>query len=109
MKRSANIHPTACVHPNAILDDTVKVGPYSIIGEKVCVGAETEIGNACVLDGNTRIGKHCRIFTGAVIGVEPQDLKYKGEDTQVIIGDDNVIREYVTVNRGTGESGKTVI
>ncbi len=109
MKRTAHIHPTACVHPGASLDENVNVGPYTIIGEKVCVGAETEIGNACVLDGNTRIGKRCRVFTGAVIGVVPQDLKYKGEDTQVLVGDDNVIREYVTINRATGDAGKTVI
>ena len=109
MVKNINIHPTACVHPNAKLESGVVVGPYAIIGENVKIGEDTVISNGCVIDGKTRIGKRCRIFTGAVIGSEPQDLKYKGEKTQIIVGDDNTIREYVTINLATGEKGKTVI
>ncbi len=103
------IHPTACVNPKAELAQGVCVGPYSIIGEHVKIGEKTVIGNGCVIDGRTQIGKGCKIFTGAVIGSSPQDLKYKGEATSVIIGDQNIIREYVTINLGTSEKGKTVI
>ena len=109
MVKKNDIHPTACVHPKAKLGKNVCVGAYSVIGEKATIGEGTCIGNSCLIDGNSRIGSRCKIFTGAVIGSIPQDLKYKGEDTQVIIGDDNVIREYVTVNLGTGDKGKTQI
>ncbi len=103
------IHSTAIVHPKAKLADGVSVGPYAIIGENVSVGRNTAIGAHCVVDGWTAIGENCRIFTAACIGSIPQDLKYKGERTELIIGDNNIIREYVTINLGTAESGKTVI
>ncbi len=103
------IHPAAIVHPKAKLSPAVSVGPYSIIGANVSIGGGTEIGTHCVIEGNTRIGKNCRIFTGAVIGSVPQDLKFKGEKTHLEIGDNNIIREYVTVNLGTKATGKTVI
>ncbi len=109
MTEKQNIHPTAIVHPQAVIGPGVSIGPYARIGADVKIGEGTEIGSSCVLDGNTHIGKHCRIFSGAVIGSIPQDLKYKGEKTQVIIGDDNVIREYVTINLGTVDKGKTII
>ncbi|MBU4478352.1 MAG: acyl-ACP--UDP-N-acetylglucosamine O-acyltransferase [Candidatus Omnitrophica bacterium] len=109
MSKNANIHPTACVHPKAQLEECVSVGPFSVVGEQVRIGAQTSLGNSCLIDGHTQIGKRCKIFTGAVIGSIPQDLKYKGEKAPVIIGDDNIIREYVTINSGTAEKGKTVI
>ena len=88
----------------------MSVGPYSVIHEQVTIGARTVIGTHCVIEGRTTIGEECQIFTGAVIGSIPQDLKYRGEESQVIIGDRNKIREYVTINSGTqGGDGKTVI
>jgi UDP-N-acetylglucosamine acyltransferase len=103
------IHPTAVIHPGAKLHPTVKVGPYSVIGEKVIVGAETVIGAHVVLDGWTEIGEYNQIFPGAVIGTEPQDLKYDGSLSLVKIGDRNRIREYVTINRATGAGEATII
>ncbi|OLP18183.1 acyl-[acyl-carrier-protein]--UDP-N-acetylglucosamine O-acyltransferase [Leptolyngbya sp. 'hensonii'] len=103
------IHPTAVIHPNAELHPTVKVGPYAVIGEKVKVGPDTVIGPHVVLDGCTEIGARNRIFPGAAIGLEPQDLKYDGSLNLVKIGDDNLIREYVTINRATRADEMTVI
>jgi UDP-N-acetylglucosamine acyltransferase len=109
MSAKDKIHRTACIHPKAKLDKGVCIGPYSVIGEHVSIGTDTIVGNSCFIGGHTQIGKRCQIFTGASIGSAPQDLKYKGEPTEVMIGDDNIIREYVTVNLGTKETGKTVI
>ena len=95
------IHPTAIVHDGAQLAAEVAVGPYSIVGPGVELGEGTWIGAHVVLDGRTRIGRRNRIFHFASIGAPPQDKKYAGEDTAVEIGDGNVIREYVTINRGT--------
>ncbi|MEL7505044.1 MAG: acyl-ACP--UDP-N-acetylglucosamine O-acyltransferase [Cyanobacteria bacterium J06554_6] len=95
------IHPTAVIHPGASLHPSVKVGPYAVIGEKVSVGEATTIGAHVVLEGHTEIGARNRLFTGAAIGLEPQDLKYDGSVSLVSMGDDNVIREYVTINRPT--------
>lgn len=103
------IHTTAVIHPRAEIHPTVEIGAYSVIGEKVKIGPETVIGPHVVLDGQTEIGARNHIFPGAVIGVEPQDLKYSGEPTWVKIGDNNLIREYVTINRATGEGEATVI
>jgi UDP-N-acetylglucosamine acyltransferase len=95
------IHPTAVIHPNANLHPTVQVGPYAVIGPEVTIGAGTTIGAHVVLDGWTEIGARNQIFPGAAIGLEPQDLKYQGARTLVKIGDDNIIREYVTIHRAT--------
>jgi UDP-N-acetylglucosamine acyltransferase len=103
------IHPTAVIHPNAELHPTVQVGAYAVIGGHVKVGSETVIGAHVVLDGLTEIGSRNRIFPGAVIGTEPQDLKYAGELSWVKIGNDNSIREYVTINRATGAGEATEI
>ena len=97
----SRIHPSALVHRGAQLADDVEVGPYSIIGEHVEVGAGSWIGPHVVLDGHVRIGQRNRIFHFASVGGPPQDKKYKDEPTRVEIGDDNTIREYVTINRGT--------
>ncbi|MEM1310963.1 MAG: acyl-ACP--UDP-N-acetylglucosamine O-acyltransferase [Cyanobacteria bacterium P01_D01_bin.71] len=103
------IHPTAVIHSGATLHPTVKVGPYAIIGEKVTVGPDTEIGAHAVIDGHTEIGANNQIFPGAVIGIEPQDLKYDGSVSLVKIGDNNKIREYVTINHATHAGEATVI
>ncbi|QZZ18838.1 acyl-ACP--UDP-N-acetylglucosamine O-acyltransferase [Leptothermofonsia sichuanensis E412] len=95
------IHPTAVIHSNAELHPTVQVGAYAVIGARVRVGAGTTIGPHVVLDGWTEIGARNQIFPGAAIGLEPQDLKYDGSESLVRIGDDNCIREYVTINRPT--------
>jgi UDP-N-acetylglucosamine acyltransferase len=103
------IHPTAVVHPHAELDPTVQVGPYAVIGEKVTIGAHTQIGSHVVIEGPTILGDNNRIFPGAIIGLEPQDLKYKGGESWVRIGNNNLIREYVTINRATEEGEETFL
>jgi UDP-N-acetylglucosamine acyltransferase len=103
------IHPTAVIHPGAELHPTVQIGPYAVIGEKVKVGPGTTIGAHVVLEGPTEIGASNQIFSGTVIGSEPQDLKYDGAPSWVKIGDNNRIREYVTINRATGAGEATVI
>jgi UDP-N-acetylglucosamine acyltransferase len=103
------IHPTAVIHPNAELHPTVQVGAYAVIGARVKVGPGTTIGHHVVLDGWTEIGARNQIFPGAAIGLEPQDQKYDGSESLVRIGDDNYIREYVTINRATGADEATII
>ena len=101
----AQVHPTAVVHPGARLHETVEVGPYSVIGEKVTIGAGTRVAPHVVIEGRTTIGERNRIFQFASVGGAPQDLKYAGEDTQLIIGDGNTLRESVTMNIGTVGGG----
>jgi UDP-N-acetylglucosamine acyltransferase len=104
------IHPTAIIDPKAELDSSVRVGPYSIIGAKVKIGADCIIGPHVVIDGPTTMGRANQIFQFASVGAAPQDKKYAGEDTELIIGSGNLIRENVTLNRGTVQGGgKTVI
>jgi UDP-N-acetylglucosamine acyltransferase len=100
---SGRIHPSALVHPGARLAADVEVGPYSVVGEHVEVGEGSWIGTHVVLDGRVRIGRRNRIFHFSSIGAPPQDKKYAGEPTAVEIGDDNTIREYATINRGTAQ------
>lgn len=108
--RGASVHPTAIVHPQAQLADGVEIGPFTQVGPHVIIGRNTEVGSSCVIDGRTSIGADCHIFTGAVIGSIPQDLKYQGEPSQLMIGDRNRFREYVTINPGTAGGGsKTII
>ena len=97
----SRIHPSAVVHPRARLASDVEVGAYAVIGEHVEVGEASWIGAHVVIDGHVRIGRRNRIFHFSSIGAPPQDKKYRGEPTSVEIGDDNTLREYVTVNRGT--------
>jgi len=105
-----NIHPTAIVSPKAALTEGVEIGPYSIIGAGVTIGKDTIVGPHVVIEGPTTIGERCRIFQFASIGADPQDLKYKGEQCPVIIGNDNRIREFVTINRSTAaDIGMTVL
>ncbi|MFH0912686.1 MAG: acyl-ACP--UDP-N-acetylglucosamine O-acyltransferase [Candidatus Omnitrophota bacterium] len=103
------IHKTAIVSKKAKLADDIQVGPYTIIGDNVAIGQGTKVGAHCVIEGNSSIGKSCEIFTGAVIGSRPQDLKYKGEKSFLEIGDNNIIREYCTLNPATGEGSKTIV
>ncbi|CAD5981157.1 Acyl-[acyl-carrier-protein]--UDP-N-acetylglucosamine O-acyltransferase [Planktothrix tepida] len=103
------IHPTAVIHPGAQLHPTVQVGAYAVIGEHVKVGSDTVISSHVVINGRTEIGARNQIFPGAVIGSEPQDLKYDGSLSLVKIGDDNLIREYVTINRATNGGEATII
>ncbi|MEO0532986.1 MAG: acyl-ACP--UDP-N-acetylglucosamine O-acyltransferase [Cyanobacteria bacterium P01_A01_bin.123] len=95
------IHPTAVIHSGATLHPSATVGPYAVIGEQVTLGAGTVVGAHVVIDGYTNIGERNKIFPGAAIGLEPQDLKYDGSTSPVKIGNDNLIREYVTINRPT--------
>lgn len=107
---SVKIHPTAIIDSKAIIGDGSEVGPYSIIGPKVVLGENCIIGNHVNLTGNTIIGKNNKIYHFASIGEAPQDKKYAGEDTKLIIGDNNTIREYCTFNTGTAQgNGETVI
>lgn len=100
-----NIHPTAIVSPEAHLGEGVEIGPYSIIGPDVHIGAHTVIAAHVVIESHTDIGERCRIFQFASLGGIPQDLKFRGEESRVVIGNDTTIREYVTINRGTSASG----
>ena len=97
----ASIHPTAIVDPRAELDASVEVGPYAIVGPDVRIGAGTRVGAHTVIEGHTTIGRGNRIFQFASIGAAPQDKKYRDEPTRLEIGDDNTIREFVTLNCGT--------
>lgn len=101
----ADIHPTAIVDPAAELAPGVKVGPYSIIAGQVVIGADTEVGPHVIIREYTTIGARCRIFQFASVGEIPQDLKFQGERTELVIGDDNTIREYATLHRGTATGG----
>ncbi|MBI4865311.1 MAG: acyl-ACP--UDP-N-acetylglucosamine O-acyltransferase [Candidatus Wallbacteria bacterium] len=95
------IHPTAVVSAKAELGEDVSIGPYSVIAEDVVIGDATEIGPHVVVDRYTTLGKRNKIHSGAVIGGTSQDLKFKGDRSYLVIGDDNIIREYVTINRAT--------
>ena len=97
----ASVHPTAIVERGAELDESVTIGAYSIVREHVRVGAGTSIGAHCVIEGHTTIGRDNRIWQFASIGAAPQDKKYAGEPTELVIGDRNVIREFCTFNTGT--------
>lgn len=103
------IHPTAVIHPGADLHPTVQVGAYAVIGERVKIGPGTTIGAHVVLDGWTEIGAHNQIFPGAAIGLASQDKKYDGGVNRVQIGDNNCIREYVTVNQSSHTGEATII
>jgi len=103
------IHPTALVSAEAEIGQNVRVGPYAVIERDVLIGDDSEIGAHAVIKDYTRLGARNRIFEHAVIGGEPQDVKFKGERSRLIIGDDNIIREYCTLHRGSGEGEETRI
>lgn len=104
------IHKTAIIDAKAELDSGVEIGPYCIIGPQVKIAKNTKLAPHVVIDGWTKIGEGCRIFQFASLGAIPQDLKYKGEEAWVILGNNNTIREFVTIHRGTAQSGgKTIM
>ena len=103
------IHPTAVVSPEAHLAADVEVGPHAVIEGPVRVGPRTRIGPLAHVQGHTTIGADCRIFTGACVGSIPQDLKFKGEETYLVIGDRTTIREFATLNPGTAAGESTVV
>jgi UDP-N-acetylglucosamine acyltransferase len=101
----AQIHPTAIVEPGASLAASARIGPYCVVGAKVELGEEVELLSHVVVAGRTSIGAGTRIFPFASIGHQPQDLKYQGEDSALVIGRRNIIREHVTMNPGTTGGG----
>jgi len=110
MKESMTIHDTALVSPKAELHPTVTVGPFSVIEDKVQLGADTTVASHVRISGPTRIGENNIIDSFAALGGAPQDISYKGEGTELIIGDNNQIREYASIHRGTVKGGgKTII
>ncbi len=101
----ASIHPTAVVEEGAVLADNVTVGPFAYIGPRVRIGEGTTVASHAVIEGITTIGRHNRIFPHAAVGTIPQDLKYDGEESELIIGDHNTIREFTLLNPGTKGGG----
>jgi UDP-N-acetylglucosamine acyltransferase len=99
------IHPTAAVDPAAQVDPTCEIGPFAVIGPHVKLGARTSVAAHAVVTGRTTMGEGNRVFPQAVIGEVPQDLKYRGEPTALVIGDRNTFREFVTINLGTAQGG----
>ena len=99
------IHKSAIIDPKAKISSNVKIGPYSIIGPNVEIHENSEIQSHVSIIGNTKIGKNNKIYPFSSIGNDPQDLKYKGEATSLIIGENNTIREHVTINTGTAQGG----
>jgi UDP-N-acetylglucosamine acyltransferase len=101
----ALVHPTAVVSKEAVLTPDVEVGPHAVIGPSVSIGAGTKVGAHTRIEGPTTIGERNQFYGHASIGGPPQDLKYRGERTELVIGNDNVVREFVTINRGTSGGG----
>ena len=107
--KGAIVHPNAFVDSSAELHDGVCIASGAIIGPNVVIDSGTQIGPNAVIEGKTKIGKNNKVFPNVFIGLEPQDLKYKGASTEVIIGDNNTFRECVTINKATDEGEKTII
>ena len=105
----SKVHPSAYVDPNAELRNGVIISQGAIVGPEVVIGEGTQIGPNAVITGRTKIGNNNKIFPNVFIGLDPQDLKYKGASTEVIIGDNNTFRECVTINKATDEGEKTII
>jgi UDP-N-acetylglucosamine acyltransferase len=103
------IHRTALVDPGAQVGQDVSVGPFAIIGPDVVIGDQCQIAGHVVIERNTRLGRAVRVGYGSVLGSDPQDLKYRGEETWVEVGDGTIIREYCTINRGTPATGRTAV
>lgn len=103
------IHRSALVDPTAQVGQDVAVGPFTIIGPNVVIGDHSQIAAHVVIERNTRLGAAVRVGYGTVLGADPQDLKYKGEETWVEVGDGTIIREFCTINRGTPATGRTTV
>jgi UDP-N-acetylglucosamine acyltransferase len=106
---AVDIHPTAIVHPTAVLGNDVRVGPYAIINDEAQIGDRCEIMAYAYVDKYTELAEGVRVFPGAVLGTEPQDLKFGGEKTKIVIGKNTVVREHVMLSRGTDYSFETRI
>ena len=106
-KRRMDIHPTASVSPRARLARGVRVGPYAVVEEETSVGEGCEIAAHAVVKRFTSLGRRNRVYEHACLGGEPQDVKFGGEPSALVIGDDNLIREYVTIHRASGEGAAT--
>lgn len=106
---TARVHPTAVVDPSAQLGRDAEVGPYAVVGPGVTIGERCRIGPHATLERNVRLAAGARVGQGSILGGDPQDLKYQGEETWVEVGEETVIREYSTINRGTAKSGVTRI
>ena len=103
------IHATAIINPNATMGKDISIGPYCIVGQDVHLGDGVRLHSHVVIDGRTTIGTETEIYPFSSIGLPPQDLKYKGEESELIIGARNTIREYVTMNPGTADGGMRTI
>ena len=104
---TTRIHPSAIVDPGAELGRNIDIGPFAIVGPGACLGDRCRIGAHATLELNVRLGADVRVGQGSILGGDPQDLKYQGEESWVEIGEGTVIREYATINRGTAASGVT--
>jgi len=109
MAVAARLHPTAILDATARIPDSCEIGPYSVIGPGVELGARVAIGPHVLIERDTRVGDDCRIWKGAVLGTDAQDLKYMGEPSWLEVGAGTMIREYATLNRGTSAGGTTVV
>jgi UDP-N-acetylglucosamine acyltransferase len=105
----SKIHSTAIIHPNAQIADDVEIGPFTIVEDDVQISSGTKISSNVLIASGTRIGNNCNVFNGAVLGTVPQDLKFGGEKTTLEIGNNTMIREFATLNRGTTDHWKTVV
>ncbi|MCD6250409.1 MAG: acyl-ACP--UDP-N-acetylglucosamine O-acyltransferase [candidate division Zixibacteria bacterium] len=105
----SNIHTTAIVSPKAELADDVTIGPHTIIEDNVIIGSGTKIASSALIASSARLGANVTVAHGAVVGTVPQDLKFGGEDSLLVVGDNTTIREYATLNRGTAERGETTV
>lgn len=104
-----SIHPTAVLHPELVLPQELSVGAYAVIDENVILGEGCDIRPNAHIYPNSELGKECVVYDGAIVGSDPQDKKYHGENSYLKVGDRTIIREYCTINRGTGENGVTTI
>lgn len=103
------IHETAVVDSGAVIGSGVEIGPFVVVGPNVEIGAGTHIGPRVLIERDTVLGTGCQVANGAVLGTDPQDMKYEGEETLLEVGDRTVIREFATLNRGTAASGRTIV
>lgn len=103
----AQIHPTAIVSPRAEIGRGVRIGPYAVVEDDVRIGDECEVGAHSVVKRFTTLGARNRVYEHAVVGGEPQDVKFRGEESRLVVGDDNIIREYATLHRASGEGEAT--
>lgn len=109
METETTIHPTAIVDPGAELGTGVEIGPYAIVGPRVRIGDRTKVGPHALIETLTEVGDDCVIHKGAVLGTDPQDLKFGGEETWLRVGNRTTVREFATLNRGTHASGRTLV